>query len=153
MKEYLMKGRPICLLLVGLLIGGCSDVTGPEGETAFVMGDDAPIANLSSRLVRPGSDPIPDLQAGGGVGQVSIRGALSTPDPCYDLEAYGEQSGAEIHFTINAVQRPGACIAVVATFAYEGVLRGVPPGSYQVRIAHSVNGHSTQVLDTTVSVR
>lgn len=148
-----MKPRSTYLLLFALLTGACSPVTGPEGEIAQLMSDDSSVANFSAWIVRPGSDPIPDLRVEGGVAEVSIQGALSTPYPCYEIQGAVDQVGAQIHFTVTAERKPGICITVVAAFAYQGALRELPPGSYQVRVTHSVDDHSLQVLETSVSVR
>ena len=148
-----MKPRFIGLLLLGLAAGACSEITGPEAERALLMTDDSSVADFSAWLVRPGSDPAPDLRVEGGLRQVSIQGALGTPYPCFDVQGYVEQDGAELHFTISATRKPVMCIAVVATFAYQGTFRDLPPGLYQVRVTHSVGDHSTEVLETSVSVR
>jgi len=148
-----MKPRFIGLLLLGLAAGACSEITGPEAERALLMTDDSSVADFSAWLVRPGSDPAPDLRVEGGLRQVSIQGALGTPYPCFDVQGYVEQDGAELHFTISATRKPVMCIAVVATFAYQGTFRDLPPGLYQVRVTHSVDDRSEEVLETSVVVR
>ncbi len=148
-----MKSRFVCLILLSVLTGACSSLAGPEGDTALLMNHDSSVAPFSAWLVRPGSKPVPDLRVEGGVREISIQGSIGTPYPCYDVQGYVEQAGAKIHFTVSAVRQPVFCIAVVATFAYQGALRALPPGSYQVRVTHSVDDHSSQVLQTSVSVR
>jgi hypothetical protein len=146
-----MRAALICSIFLGMLAGGCSSLIGP-GEAARLMVDD-PAAEFSAWLVQPGPDPIPELRVDGAVGAISFQGAIGTPYPCYDVAGYVDRRRSQLHLEIVATSRSVACIAVVATFGYSGVVAGLPPGSYDVRVTHRVDNHRMQVMETTVTVR
>ena len=149
-----MKSRVICLVLFSALTGACSGPAGPEGDFTLGLPGDSPVFTFSAWFDGHGSKPAPDLRVEGGVGEISLQGPIGTRVPCYDVQGHVEQAGAEVHFTVSAVEQPvEVCAQVLATFGYRGALRELPPGSYQVRVTHSVDHHASQVLQTSVSVR
>ena len=72
--------------------------------------------------------------------------------PCYTFEAYADARGRTIDLSVVAQSYGDACITVIATFGYEGVIRDLAAGTYTFRLSHVYHGESTKVLETEVTV-
>ncbi|HET7230406.1 MAG TPA: carboxypeptidase-like regulatory domain-containing protein [Longimicrobium sp.] len=74
----------------------------------------------------------------GGRGRVIVRGVMLTPTPCWRPAGAADRVGPLITLNIQARLTGGACPpdAVGAT-TYKVTLRGIPPGTYTVRVLHT----------------
>jgi len=134
-----------CTLLVALASGAAIVACSTEPTSSPPQ--------LSTSFVRPGTDPIPTLRATGGVGVIVVEGAINTPEPCYDFSASVKSRAGGVSLEIVAARQPVLCPAVLATFAYEAVLRDVAPGALTVLVTHILDGRRSQVLESVVTVR
>lgn len=135
--------RRLAWVSVLVMLAACADLAGPDRPD--------PWPDFTAWLVRPGSDPVPELGASSVGGVLVVQGALGTPYPCYDVRGYVRRDGTRIDLTVEARRQDVICVAVVAAFGYRAGVR-LPPGSYHVRVTHAVDGRPAQVLDTTVAV-
>jgi hypothetical protein len=78
--------------------------------------------------------------ATGGTGTVAVRGTVSTPNPCYALSGTAAREGSTLTLTVTARSTAEVCIQSIGTLAFDATLRGVPAGSYTVRVVHSYGG-------------
>lgn len=143
-----MKRRLLRLLLAPLLLG-------PPMPTP----EDLPASQLTVELAARPLQPAPDdgsARASVDGGRVDVSGALPTPTPCYDLTGEARREGAVVTLTVQARAREGGCIQVIAGFAYDASLRGLPAGRYTLRVVHAYAGtgwDTRQVLEQPIDVR
>jgi len=78
--------------------------------------------------------------ATGGTGTVAVRGTISTPNPCYALSGTAAREGNTLTLTVIARSTAEVCIQSIGTLAFDATLRGVPAGSYTVRVVHTYGG-------------
>jgi len=78
--------------------------------------------------------------ATGGTGTVAVRGTISTPNPCYALSGTAARDGSTLTLTVSARSTAEACIQSIGTLAFDATLRGVPAGSYTLRVLHTYGG-------------
>ncbi|MFP3947902.1 MAG: hypothetical protein ACLFWG_04160 [Longimicrobiales bacterium] len=138
---------PICVwLLVLSVVGafsGCSSITSVDPSSL----------DFTVEQIRPGSEePIPDLGATGGDGEIRFQGAVGTPVPCYDVEGEVALQENTVILEVVATRREMVCIQVLATFGYDGIVTDVDPGFYQVEIAHVQGGVREVVFEGAVEV-
>lgn len=92
-----------------------------------------------------------------GAGTVVIRGVATTPTPCHKLAGTLERSGGRVTVRISAAADPEAmCIASIGAIPYTATVRGLPAGSYDLRVEHTYPGtgwDTAAVLETRVTVR
>jgi hypothetical protein len=144
------------LVLAGVMTAGCAEPAAPvAGERAAQLV--TPLAlDFDLRLMRPGSDAVPEPAARGESGRIVVRGAIATAVPCYDIGASATLEGWTATLDVAVSRRAEACITVGAVFAYDAVLRNVPAGTYTVRIVYSLRDrepvHYT-ILEQAVHVR
>ena len=70
-------------------------------------------------------------------GEAVIEGYLSTPNPCYNVEATLEEEAGSLVLRVPATSQGGFCAQVLASFRYEARLRGLAPGSYSILVVHT----------------
>ena len=78
--------------------------------------------------------------ATGGTGTVTVRGTISTPNPCYALSGAAASEGRTLTLTVTARSNAEVCVQSIGTLGYDATLRGVPAGSYTVRVVHTYTG-------------
>jgi len=78
--------------------------------------------------------------ATGGTGTVTVRGTIDTPNPCYALSGTAAREGSTLTLTVTARSNAEVCIQSIGTLGFDATLRGVPPGSYTLRVVHSYGG-------------
>jgi hypothetical protein len=78
--------------------------------------------------------------ATGGTGTVAVRGTISTPNPCYALAGAAASEGRTLTLTVTARSNAEVCVQSIGTLGYDATLRGVPAGSYTVRVVHTYAG-------------
>lgn len=114
----------------------------------IILGSAMPAASQSDRTptveltARPLS-PVPDedhARATVDGGRVTVSGAMTTPTPCYDLAGEASVAGDTVTLTIQARRQEGGCIQVIAAFAYDAAVRGLPAGRYTLRVRHAYPG-------------
>ncbi len=121
------------VLACGLAIGGCGDdsSTGPDRDagplTLRVLDRDT--------LSLSGADTARVIPVPGGL---LVIGRITTPTPCYDLEAGTAQEppGALTLFIIARGKDVDACIQVLHAFPYWLEVRELDPGEYDVEVIH-----------------
>jgi hypothetical protein len=89
------------------------------------------------RQREPGGEPD---GATGGTGTVAVRGTISTPNPCYGLGGTAAREGSTLTLTVTARSTAEVCIQSIGTLAFDATLRGVPAGSYTLRVVHTYGG-------------
>jgi hypothetical protein len=140
-----MKRRILRLLLAPLLLGAPM----PASSNA------QPTVELAARPLQPAPDE-GSARASGGEGRIAVQGALPTPTPCYTLSGEARREDAVITLTVQARANEGGCIQMIAGFAYDATVRGVPAGRYTLRVVHAYAGtgwDTQQVLEHPVEVR
>jgi hypothetical protein len=95
--------------------------------------------------------------AEGGGGTVVVRGTATTPNPCHRLAASVDRSGGTVTLRISATADPDVmCIASIGAIPYTATIRGLPAGSYDLRVQHLYPGtgwETASVLQARVTVR
>ena len=131
-----------------LLVASCASLTSPDRErppfrVGLVNSPEAPEGATSPPTVR--------VREGG----LEVLGIISTPYPCYDIDASLERDGRRLAITVTARGQNVMCIAVLGAFAYSVDVGDLAPGSYRVTVAHTYPGTgwpATEVLDEVVAV-
>lgn len=137
-----MKRRILRLLLAPLLLGAS-------------MPDAQPTVELTARPLQPAPDE-GFARATGAQGRIAVEGALPTPTPCYTLSGEARREGEVVTLTVQARASEGGCIQMIAGFAYDATVRGVPAGRYTLRVVHAYAGtgwETARVLEHPVEVR
>ncbi|HEU0013200.1 MAG TPA: hypothetical protein VFQ45_05925 [Longimicrobium sp.] len=97
------------------------------------------------------------VSAEGGERVIRIRGAMTTPNPCYRLAGAVAREGGAIVVRITGTSNPERmCIASIGSIPFTATVRGVPAGSHPLRVvlAYPGTGWETKTaLDTRVTVR
>ena len=95
--------------------------------------------------------------AEGGGGTVVVRGRATTPNPCHRLAGAVERSGGTVTLRVSATVDPEVmCIASIGEIPYTATIRGLPAGSYDLRVVHvypRTGWQDADVLQARVTVR
>jgi hypothetical protein len=95
--------------------------------------------------------------AEGGAGSVVVRGRATTPNPCHRLAGSVSRSGETVTLRVTATVDPEVmCIASIGEIPYTATIRGLPAGSYDLRVEHlypNTGWDTAAVLQTRVTVR
>lgn len=95
--------------------------------------------------------------AEGGQRAVVVRGTASTPTPCHRLTGTVQHSGSQVTLRVSAAADPDAmCIQSIGAIPYTATIRGLPAGTYDLRVEHVYPGtgwSTAPVLQTRVTVR
>lgn len=110
----------------------------PAGGEAPVQAP-APGGPVTVELKQRDPGGVPD-GATGGTGTVTAHGTISTPNPCHDLSGTAARDGSTLTLTVSARSNAEMCIQSIGTLGYDATLRGVPAGSYTLRVMHSYGG-------------
>jgi len=74
----------------------------------------------------------------GGGGRVLVRGVMVTPTPCWRLAGAADRVGPLVTLNIQARLYYGGCPPEApGASTYKVSLRGLPPGTYTVRVLHT----------------
>jgi hypothetical protein len=144
------------LVLAGVMTAGCAE---PAGPIAAVREEQlvTPLAlDFDLRLVRPGSDAVPEAAARGESGRIVVRGAIGTAVPCHDVGASATLDGRTATLEVAVTRRDEQCTMVPAVFAMDAVLRDVPAGTYTMRIVYALRDREPvrhTILEQPVHVR
>lgn len=95
--------------------------------------------------------------AEGGSGTVVVRGRATTPNPCHRLAGSVARSGGTVTLRVTATVDPEVmCIASIGEIPYTATIRGLPAGSYELRVEHAypdTGWETASVLQARVTVR
>lgn len=95
--------------------------------------------------------------AEGAAGGAVVRGTMSTPTPCHRLSGTVQRAGETVTLTISAAADPDAvCIQSIGAIPYTATVRGLPAGTYALRVLHTYPGTgwpTATALDTRVTAR
>jgi len=95
--------------------------------------------------------------AQGAAGGAVVRGTMSTPTPCHRLSGTVQRAGETVTLTISAAADPDAmCVQAIGAIPYTATVRGLPAGSYALRVLHTYPGTgwpTATALDTRVTAR
>ena len=95
--------------------------------------------------------------AEGAAGGAVVRGVMTTPNPCHRLSGAADRSGETVTLRVSATADPDAmCIASIGAIPYTATIRGLPAGSYALRVVHTYPGtgwETATVLETRVTAR
>jgi hypothetical protein len=64
-----------------------------------------------------------------------IQGSY-TSDTCHRERADARRAGDTLVFTLELVRKRGVCASPALDYDYAAVVRGVPPGTYMIRVEH-----------------
>ena len=99
--------------------------------------------------------PFSDLTMSAGVGLVEVTGTIGTPKGGYELRAEFGRSGQTYEVTVVATDvSPG--ITVPIPYRYQVTLRGLPAGTYEMRVVHALEDATptrTVMLERTLEVQ
>ena len=86
--------------------------------------------------------------------QVVIAGSLSTPNPCYKVEAAMSGGPDRPTLTLTANAQPGFCAQVIGNFDYEATVTGLSSGRHRVRVVYTYpnTGWDDKTHDVNVTV-
>jgi hypothetical protein len=95
--------------------------------------------------------------AEGGAGAVVVRGRATTPNPCHRLAGSVSREGGTVTLRVSATVDPEVmCVASIGEIPYTATIRGLPAGSYDLRVEHvypNTGWDTADVLQTRVTVR
>lgn len=103
----------------------------------------------------PGQDQ--RATAEGAAGGAVVRGTIGTPTPCHRLAGAVERAGETVTLRVSATADPDAmCIQSIGSIPYTATVRGLPAGSYTLRVLHTYPGsgwETATALETRVTAR
>ena len=86
-------------------------------------------------------------------GEIVFVGQLNTPKPCYRLEADIDVADGRATLTVNARQTSTSnCETIVGRFLYQGSIRLLDAGNYQVLVRHKFDDSAWPLQEFTFSV-
>ena len=68
---------------------------------------------------------------------VEIRGAIATPNPCYEVSAGLAAEDGKLTLTLTATSTGGFCPQVLAAFEYRARITELDPGTYELVTVHT----------------
>jgi hypothetical protein len=136
-----MKRLLVSLFLVPSLLGCSMNTPREAGGNNAAPGGDAPAAPgpVTVELKQRATGEAPNA-ATGGAGTVTVTGTVSTPNPCHDLSGAATLQGSTLTLTVSARGNADMCIQSIGAIGFDATLRGVPAGSYTLRVVHTYPG-------------
>ncbi len=126
-------GVASALLILGIALARCQSAPRSallqEPQLEFVIVD-------SARAVAE-AQPALSMTA---PGTLELSGVISTPNPCYDIDAGLSADGQTLTLTLTASARPGICVQVLGAFPYRATISRLSPGAYQLVVRHVYPG-------------
>ena len=65
-----------------------------------------------------------------------LSGVISTPNPCYTIEGDIAADGRDLTLTVTARSKPGICVQMLGSFAYQARVTGLASGNYPTRVVY-----------------
>ena len=148
-------------LLIGCAQPSQSTAGSPDSVGAPTTGAPGGAQQLTVQLVpgQAGSSTGDEQRATaeGAAGGAVVRGTITTPNPCHRLAAAVERSGETVTVRLSATADPDQmCIASIGAIPYTATVRGLPAGSYTLRVLHLYPGtgwETATALETRVTAR
>ena len=112
---------------------------------------------VRGKFVQVGGPEMVVLYPVGAAGEsrsIRAQGTFVAPSSCFQLAGVADRTGSVVTLNIQARPNRQVCTAGPAAFKYNVSVRGLPPGSYTFRIAHTVREAEwppTMPLDTTIT--
>lgn len=134
------------VLLLLAFVSACGGKTPTAPGTASLR--------FTPRVPEPGAAV--SVTAEAGQGQIAVRSTLRGPDPCRTLGGELEQTDREVTLRVFIRPNSAVCVQVVAGFAYDAVIQGLPRGKHALQVIHtypSTGWPTGVVLSQTVDVR
>lgn len=98
-----------------------------------------------------------NAKAVAGTGVVSILGMIATPTPCHRLTPELQRTDGALVLRVEARSDPDqVCVQAIGSIEYSAAIRGLPAGTYPVRVVHAIPGTGWEdrtVLETELTVR
>ena len=138
-----MKVRHVLLLACCTLAGPACDAS---PELVFTFRDSG-----HGTVITPSAD-VTSLSRN----VIVFVGQLNTPRPCYRLTGDLDVDGSQVTLTVNARQNSAPnCESMVGRFIYEGEIRRLDSGTYQVRFRHvfDIPDSAVQEFNFSITVR
>ena len=96
-------------------------------------------------------------QAEGAPGGAVVRATMTTPTPCHRLSGAVQRAGETVTLTVSAASDPEMmCIQSIGAIPYTATVRGLPAGSYTLRVVHTYPGtgwETATALETRITAR
>jgi hypothetical protein len=108
------------------------------------------------RQVTPADSAVRETASAPGRRSIVVEGALPTPSACYRLAGAADRIGNVVTLNVQARPTGDPCPDAPDALTYKMTARGLPPGSYTLRVLHTYRGDvwpPSLALDTTVAVR
>jgi hypothetical protein len=86
-------------------------------------------------------------------GEIVFVGQLNTPRPCYRLVGDLDVADGRVTLTVDARQNQAQnCETIVGRFLYQGSIRRLDAGNYQVLVRHKFDDAAWPIQEFTFSV-
>jgi hypothetical protein len=119
------------------------DTSGGNGSSSGADAGNAPppasVGPITVELKQREQGEAPNA-ATGGAGTVTVSGTVSTPNPCHALSGTAAREGSTLTLTVSARSNAEMCIQSIGAIGFDATIRGVPAGSYTLRVVHTYPG-------------
>jgi len=134
-KSLFPRGRTgavRCLVVTALACTGwaCAGISTREQAQP-------PTVELTVRAAMEGAAIVEPRVASEKAGGAVITGVISTPNPCYRIEASIEGDGRVTILKLSAVSTGGFCVQTIAAFAYDASISGMTRGSHPIDVVYT----------------
>lgn len=159
--RYTFAAALVLPLLVGCTppsqsASGGADSAGTGGATPAQGSQQVTVELVPGTAASSAGSEQPSTAEGAAGGAV-VRGTVSTPTPCHRLSAAAQRAGETVTVTISATADPDAmCVQAIGALPYTATVRGLPAGSYALRVLHTYPGtgwETATALETRITAR
>jgi hypothetical protein len=159
--RFLLAAALVLPLLVGCTtpaqsVSGGGDTAGTPGGAPAQGSQQVTVELVPGAATSSAGNEQPSTAEGAAGGAV-VRGTVSTPTPCHRLRGTVQRAGETVTLTIAAAADPDAmCVQAIGAIPYTATVRGLPAGSYTLRVLHTYPGsgwETATALETRVTAR
>jgi hypothetical protein len=104
----------------------------PCTSTASYGGDQGPMLDFELTGSAPADATVGPAVESAAAGSVEISGVISTPNPCYEVDAELRETGGKLELTLTARSKGGICPQVVGRFAYRARISSLAAGDHEL---------------------
>ncbi|HEX6039701.1 hypothetical protein [Longimicrobium sp.] len=152
-----MKAISKGLMTIAMLAATAACDGAPTASNEFVATPAEPSfarssAQLTFSSAQSYSEETP-ATATGGTGSISFTGSITTPTPCYAVNAAQTTRKNEVTVTVTAASTGGICTQIITNNNYQGAVTGLTAGTYTFTVINEVGGTRTVAQTSTVVVQ